>query len=166
MTTEPEKAESSLEEQLVAYLDGELDAESARRIEERLAAEPEVREALNRLEQTWDMLDELGSTPVGNGFTRTTLEMVTVAAEEDVKRETAQAPRRRRRRLWLTGAGVLATSAVGFFTAYLCLPNPNRQLLQDLPVLENYDEYRQIDNIEFLRMMKDAKLFEKEESDG
>jgi anti-sigma factor RsiW len=166
MSTDPVKTESSMEEQLVAYLDGELDAEVARRIEERLATEPEVREALNRLERTWDMLDELGSTPVGEGFTRTTLEMVTVAAAEDVKQELAQVPRRRRRLFWLTGTGILVASAAGFLAVYLCLPNPNRELLQDLPVLENLDEYRQIDDIEFLRMMKEAKLFEKEESDG
>jgi anti-sigma factor RsiW len=166
MSTDPEKTESSLEEQLVAYLDGELDPEASRRIEERLAAEPEVREALNRLERTWEMLDELGATPVGESFTRTTLEMVTVAAEEDVRRELAAAPLRRRRRLWLIGAGILATAAAGFLAAYLNMPNPNRQLLQDLPVLDNFDEYRQAEDVKFLRMLKDEKLFVKEENDG
>ena len=166
MSTDPLKTESSLEEQLVAYLDGEMDEDAARRIEERLASEPEVREVLNRLERTWEMLDELGSTPVGDGFTRTTLEMVTVAAEEDVKRELAVSPHRRRRRLWLTCAGILTAAAAGFLAAYLSLPNPNQQLLQDLPVLENLDEYRQVDNIEFLRMMKENGLFAKEDSNG
>jgi anti-sigma factor RsiW len=166
MSTDPLKTESSLEEQLVAYLDGEMDAESSRRIEERLVAEPEVREALNRLERTWEMLDELGSTPVGDSFTRTTLEMVTVAAEEDVQRELAAAPLRRRRRFWLMSAGVVATAVAGFAAACLSVPNPNHQLLQDLPVLENLEEYRQIEDIKFLRMMKDAGLFAKEENDG
>jgi hypothetical protein len=159
MSTDPTKTESSLEEQLVAYLDGELDAESVRRIEERLGSEPEVREALNRLEQTWDVLDELGSTPVGDGFTRTTLEMVAVAAQEDVEHAKVEVPLRRRRRRWLLGAGILATVAAGFFTVYSVLPNPARQLLQDLPVLENLDEYRQIDDIKFLRLMKEKGLF-------
>jgi anti-sigma factor RsiW len=166
MSTDPKKTECSLEEQLVAYLDGELDAESVRRIEERLAAEPEVREALNRLERTWDMLDELGSTPVGESFTRTTLEMVTVAAEEEVQHAMAVVPLRRRRRLWLAAAGALAATAAGFLAAYLALPNSNRQLLQDLPVLENLEEYRQVDDIDFLRLMKEKGLFPKEDSDG
>ncbi len=159
MSTDPVKAENSLEEQLVAYLDGELDAEAARRIEERLAAEPELREALNRLEQTWEMLDELGSTPVGESFTRTTLEMVTVAAEEDVQHALAEAPLRRRRHLWMACAGVLAATAAGFLAAHLALPNSNRQLLHDLPVLENLDEYRQVDDIDFLRLLKEQNLF-------
>jgi hypothetical protein len=158
MSTDPVKTESSLEEQLVAYLDGELDAEAVRRIEARLAAEPEVREALNRLERTWEMLDELGATPVGDSFTRTTLEMVTVAAEEDVERVMADVPLRRRRR-WSIAAGVLAATAAGFLAAYLSLPNTNRQLLENLPVLENLEEYRQVDDIEFLRLMKEKSLF-------
>jgi anti-sigma factor RsiW len=166
MSSEPQKTENSLEEQLVAYLDGELDAESARRIEERLASEPEVREALNRLERTWDMLDELGATPAGESFTRTTLEMVTVAAEEDVRREIAVTPLRRRRRLWTIAAGVLISAAAGFLIVHWCVPNPDRQVLEDLPVLENLEEYRQIEDIRFLRMLKDEGLFVKEENDG
>jgi hypothetical protein len=158
MSTDPATTESSLEEQLVAYLDGELDAEAVRRIEERLAAEPEVRETLNRLERSWELLDELGSTPVGESFTRTTLEMVAVAAEEDVQRAMAEVPLRRRRRRWLIGGGVFAAAAAGFLAAYLALPNANRQLVDDLPILENLDEYRQVDDVKFLRLLKEKGL--------
>ena len=37
--------------------------------------------------------------------------------------------------------------------------DPDRQLLRDLPVLENLDEYRQVGSIEFLRKLRDEKLF-------
>ena len=39
------------------------------------------------------------------------------------------------------------------------LPDPNRQLLQDLPVLENLDQYREIDSLDFLRLAAHEKLF-------
>ena len=119
---------------------------------------------LGRLERTWDLLDELGSTPVGDGFTRTTLEMVTVAAEEDVQHVLAAAPVRKRRRRWLVGAGVFAAAAAGFLAAYLALPNPNRQLLEDLPLLENLEEYSRVDDIRFLQLLKENSqaLFPKE----
>ena len=150
MSDDPSNTATPLDEQLVAYLDGELDAEGSRRIEDLLASDPEVRRRLQSLERTWDMLDELDAAPVGEPFTQTTLEMVAVAAREDVERSQAEAPRRRRRRLLAVGGGLLAAAAVGFLAVVAAVPDPNRQLLQDLPVLENFDEYRQVESIEFL----------------
>ena len=57
---------------------------------------------------------------------------------------------------------MFAALAAGFLAVMLFAPDPNRQLLQDLPVLENLDEYRQIGDIEFLRMLRDQGLFAKE----
>lgn len=147
---------SPLDEELVAYLDGELDVENARRIEALLASDPTVRRRLQSLERTWDLLDELDRAPLGEPFTQTTLEMVAIAAREDLAQTQAEAPRRRRR--WLFGvlAGVLLAAAGGFVT--VALHNPDRQLLVDLPLLENLDEYRQIGSIEFLRQLRDEKF--------
>ncbi len=156
----------AMDEQLVAYLDGELDAESSRRVEALLASNADVRRRLQMLERTWDLLDELDTAPVGEPFTQTTLEMVAVAAGEDVEREQADAPRRRRRRLWTIGGGMAAAAVVGFLLVALTAPDPNQQLLQDLPVLENFDEYRQIGEIEFLVKLRDAKLFADKSGDS
>lgn len=143
----------TLEEQLVAYLDGELDDASSRRIEELLASHPNVRGALEKLQGTWDLLDSLERAHIDEVFTRSTLEMVAVAATDDVEREQAEAPRRRRRRWLIGGAGLLAAAAAGFLGVFLFRPDPNRQLLDDLPVLERLDEYRQIDRVEFLELL-------------
>ena len=164
MSTDPVKAESSLEEQLVAYLDGELDAEAVRRIEERLAAEPEVREALSRLERTWDMLDELGSTPVGDGFTRTTLEMVTVAAEEDVQHALAAAPVRNDAAGGSLGRAFLRLPRPGFWRPTWHCQIPTVNCCEDLPLLENLEEYSRVDDLQFLQLLKEngQTLFPKE----
>jgi hypothetical protein len=162
MSQESLNAESSLEAQLVAYLDGELDSQSCRRIEELLATDPEVRRKLQWLERTWEMLDELDATPVGEDFTRTTLEMVAVAAEKDVRQMQDEAPRRRRRMWLFCGAGLILSAVAGFSAVSLTAASANRQLLQDLPLLENLDEYRQIKDIQFLRMLRDNGLFLKE----
>ena len=124
MSNDPSNTGSALDEQLVAYLDGELDAESGRRIEALLASDAEVRRRLQSLERTWDLLDELDAAPVGEPFTQTTLEMVAVAAHEDVERERAEAPRRRRRRLLATGGGLLAAAAAGFLAVVLLGARP------------------------------------------
>jgi hypothetical protein len=168
MSQEPINAESSIEEQLVAYLDGELDGESCRRIEELLAVDPEVRRKLHWLEQTWEVLDELDTAPVGEDFTRTTLEMVALAAEEDVRKSLDEAPRRRRRWWLLCGGGMLAAGLAGFLAFTLLASNPNRELnkalVENWPVLENLDKYQQIQDIKFLRMLQESGLFPKVES--
>src|SRR3972149_1096545 len=157
---------NSLEEQLVAYLDGELDAQSSRQIEELLASDPEVRLKLQRLERTWELLDELETTPAGEKFTRTTLEMVALAAQEDVQKTLDEAPRRRRRRWLVGGVGLLAAGLAGFLAITLPMRDPNRRLLQDLPVLEYLDEYSHIQDIQFLRLLQKEGRFGREEVSG
>lgn len=175
MSDESSHAELPLEEQLVAYLDGELDAEAGRRIEELLASDPELRKTLQQLDRTWELLGELDEPSVADGFTQTTLEMVTVAAAEDLERTRAASGGRRRR--WvLTGGGLLAAGLVGFLAVWLSRPDPNQQLVQELPVLEHLDEYRLVldqlgehrlaDDAEFLRMLDREGLFAEEDGDG
>ena len=156
----------SLEDQLVAYLDGELDEEARRLIDRRLAVEPELREALGRLEHTWDMLDGLERSGVEETFTQSTMEMVAQAAAEDVREGLADAPRRRRRRLLVASMSMAAAAAAGFLFTVMLRPSPNRELLEDLPVLQNLDRYREIDDIEFLRLLAAEDLFPAEDNDG
>lgn len=165
--TDPDAHQVTLEEQLVAYLDGELDDQSSRQVEELLASDPKVRETLEKLEGTWDLLDNLQQSQPEEVFTRSTLEMVAVAAEEEVRRQQAEAPRRRRRRRLLGGAGALAAGAAGFLAVALFWPDRNETLLEDLPVLEHYDQYRQIGDFQFLERLLENKdkLFGEEADD-
>lgn len=56
------------EEELMRLLHGELPPERARELRERLAAEPELAGAYQRLERTWSGLDLPPATPVPAGF--------------------------------------------------------------------------------------------------
>ena len=94
MPDEPANAAPTLEEQLVAYLDGELEPEESRRIEELLASDAEAQEIMQRLDRTWEMLDELERQEPGEATVRSTMEMVAAAAEEEVAAE-AEAPAER-----------------------------------------------------------------------
>jgi anti-sigma factor RsiW len=165
--TDPGAHQVTLEEQLVAYLDGELDDESSRQVEELLATDPKVRETLEKLEGTWDLLDNLEQLQPEEILTRSTLEMVAVAAEDDVRRQQAEAPRRRRQRRLLGGVGALAAGAGGFLAVALFWPDRNETLLEDLPVIEHYDQYRQIGDFQFLERLLENKdeLFGGEEGD-
>jgi hypothetical protein len=66
----------SVDEQLTAYLDGELSAEEASGIENRLVDDEGLRVRLAELREAYDLLDELPETPHNQRFTRSTLEIV------------------------------------------------------------------------------------------
>src|SRR5579864_8843087 len=56
------------EEELMRLLHGELPRERARELRERMAAEPELAGAYQRLERTWNGLDLPPAGPVPAGF--------------------------------------------------------------------------------------------------
>ncbi len=166
MTIDPGNPPTISDEDLVAYLDGELDDAASRRIEETLVADPKVRQALQELERTWDLLDELDDGGVDDRFTRSTLEMVAVAAAADLAKEQ-DAQHRKRWPGWVTGlAGLLIASAVGFAAVKLSWPDPDRRMAEDLPLLEQLDQYRQIDGFEFLKRLHDEQVFGEDSPGG
>lgn len=142
-------------EELTAYLDGELDAAAARLIEERLKQDPAYRDELGRLERAWDLLENLDRAAVGNAFSKTTLDRVAVAAAADARSWPWRTPA-----LLLAIAALSASALVGLACGKWIWPDPNRELLGDLPVLENIDLYDQGDSLEFLRRLEAARLFD------
>lgn len=148
---------NALEEELVAYLDDELDDAARERLERRLADDPKVRESLRKLTRVWDALETLPRAEVNEAFATTTVEAV--VAKETLSQATSLDMGRSRRR-WLRGAALLAVcSAMGFLGAWLLWPDPNRQLANDLPILERMEEYRVVPSIAFLDELHAAKLF-------
>lgn len=149
-------------EELVAYLDGELDAAESERIERRLSEDPEYRLQLTKLQRAWDMLDHLPRARVGDAFTQTTIEMVAVNAEHDSsKRKRILRVRRIAAWLGVVAAGTLAVF-LGYRTVHQRLDGPNRQLLEDLPVVENVDLYYHAEDIEFLEELAASGVFDDE----
>lgn len=149
-----------IRETLVAYLDRELDADARLAVEERLAVDERMRDELQRLQRVSDALDALPRATVDDTFTRTTLEMVAVAAEEDVLAETRELPRRRRRQ-WLVGfGGLLAACLLAFLASLWLVPDPNQPLLRDLDVIQNVDAYHEVGDLEYLRELAKSGLFD------
>jgi len=150
-------------DELVAYLDGELDAEASREVEQRLSQDAQYRQRLRQLQQSWDLLDRLPKADVNDVFTQSTVAMIAVTAGDDVKEMKAKQTRRRKGVWWL-GVGSLAVS---FLVSYVLVSRiadrRNKRLLRDLPVIERMDEYRYADSIEFLRMLDAEGLFAEEE---
>ena len=69
-------APDPFEAELVAYLDGELDAPAARKVEARLATDPEARARAAALKKSFDLLDYLPKPEPSANFTTRTLELL------------------------------------------------------------------------------------------
>lgn len=162
--TEPVIDREQLQEELTAYLDGELDPESSRRIEEQVARDPRVRQVFAELDGTWRLLDVLDAAVVDDRFTRTTLEMAAQAAEEELRDDQRQPHGLRRWYRWVAAiGGLLAAAGAGLLAAALFRPDPDRELLENLPIVENLDYYTAVDDVEFLRKLLEADLFTRED---
>jgi anti-sigma factor RsiW len=156
----------SIDEELVAYLDGELDAQAAAQVERRLAEDAGYRSRLAQLQRAWDLLDTLQRTEADDQFVHSTVAMVAVQASEEAKSQEMKAVRRRGF-AWLALAGLVVISATTAFAVLQHrLSRTNRQLVRDLPVIEHVDEYRNIDSVEFLKQLERENLFAAEVDDG
>jgi hypothetical protein len=155
----PSDETSETEDQLVAYLDGELDAGAASDLETRLATDVACRERLRQLEKAWSLLDKLPRATVDESFTRSTVEIVALAAEEDVRQAQDHTRRRGRWRVLLATLALVVAAATGFAATRWILPNRNDALLANLSVIENLDLYQQVPSVAFLESLNTEKLF-------
>lgn len=146
-------------EELTAYLDGELDADARAAVEARLARDEAYRLRMQRMDDAWALLDALPRTEVDADFTQTTVEMVALAAREEV--DSAENSQRLLKAVrwggWL--AIVLLAGFVGYRLVDRATSSENDQLVRDLPVIENVELYRHIDDIQFLRRLESEGLF-------
>jgi anti-sigma factor RsiW len=162
----PLTEDRAIDEELVAYLDGELDAETEARIVRRLADDPRYNQRLIQLQRAWDLLDTLQQTESDDDFVHSTVAMVAVQAEQDAKTQKVRIVRRRNL-MWLAISGVVLLSAtLGYLVIQRRLSREDRELVRDLPVIEHVDEYRTIENLDFLKQLAQENLFPGETDDG
>jgi anti-sigma factor RsiW len=166
LSNHEERPEPTSDDDLVAYLDGELSVELSRELERRLSHDADLRRRLQQHQAAWDLLDDVPRPEVGESFTRTTIEMVAVTAADDVQK-SEQDSRRRRKMAWAVALGAWAIIAGGAFAiVHFVYSSPNRQLVEDLPILENLDAYRNVQDVEFLRSLARENLFVGEPDDA
>jgi anti-sigma factor RsiW len=158
-------------EELVAYLDGELDDQRTEAVEAQIGLNPSVRQEAEALRRTWDLLDYLPRPQPRADFTNRTLSRLDLAElSRSAPRRPAPRPRARR---WLVGAGVAAALVLAGLAGYtgraLLVPakpaapsltaDEEAQLLADLRVIDRLHEYQQVEDIEYLRGLADPDRF-------
>ncbi len=140
-------------EQIVAYLDGELSPADSARVEQQLAADEGFREELQSIDRAWVALDELPSTRADDSFLQTTMEIVVDSARREAAEKTQALPMQRRKRRLATILFGVSAILLGMLAFRLTWSNPNRLLLNDLPVIYQLDIYSQFEQVNFLRML-------------
>jgi hypothetical protein len=133
-------------ENLVAYLDGELDPQQIREIELALGRSPVARHDVDMLARTWDLLDNLPQQQVGEQFVTETMSLV-IGAEVGGEEVDPLAPlKARNRTLWWS------------FAVYV-LPNETDELLRDYEIVAELDKYLEAEDAEYLQKLAEIKEF-------
>ena len=157
--TEPET------ELLIAYLDGELDAKSVRQVEDRLSVEPDLREKMTALEQTWNMLDELETVPVDKELVRSTMEVVTLTIEKELN----EGEKHHHQRQWIDRLVLVATllmfGVIGYQLMTLVGIQRKRQFVEDIPIIMNINMFKEIGSFDFLRALSEKQVFDPVDDD-
>jgi anti-sigma factor RsiW len=166
MTNDQLAETTPIDEEIVAYLDGELDSETEARVVRRLSDDAAYRSRLGQLQQAWDLLDNLRGTEADDEFTASTVAMVAVQAEQESKSQQVRIVRQRSLAWLALVAVVLLSVASGYAVLYRRLTRDDRNLVRDLDVIERVDEYRSIDDVGFLKSLASENLFAVEVDDG
>lgn len=154
MALEQQRLTSNERANLVAYLDGELNAAETQAIATKLTSSPPARRELESLRRTWELLDALPRPPAPADFTARTLAGLDVLAKAD----NALLDRLDKGGRVLLKTGLLLTAAaVAFAAGYAATrwawPDPTARLVRDLSLAEHLDEYRDVGTFSFLQRL-------------
>jgi hypothetical protein len=165
MTTPPEP---DPDDDLIAYLDGELDDDAAEAVESQLANDPAARTRADEYKRSFDLLDYLPKSEPSSTFaTRTMTRLMPTAAASGPQPVVA------RRKAW---PEVLAWCLLGLLAGGLAFaghrgwraattPPPADLPLSDLAVIEHLPLYAGVDDVGFLRGLVAADLFDTDSAD-
>lgn len=162
-------------EELVAYLDGELDPKAAESVATRLSLDPNLRAEADALQRAWDILDVLPRAQPSATFTsRTVSQVVPLPAggsgTQFLAPPAAAASTMAALPVARTGVGfwlvslvvVLAAGVAGYLGHAAWAPHeslPPSPPLEDVPLLKNLRLYRHVDDMEYLKKLDTPDLF-------
>ena len=153
---------SSFTEKLVAYLDGELPEGDARDVENSLACDPAMRAEVEKLNRAWELLDLLPRPNASSEFSSRTLTTLKVSgattalpndqvAAPTVALNVSKASQIGKSTIAAWSAGLVAVCVLGFVVGRMTARPDSDAWLDDMPLIERIDVYREIGDAQFLR---------------
>lgn len=159
--------------ELIAYLDGELAPNEAQKLESKLAFDAEARTRATEYKKTYDLLDYLPKPEPSADFTNRTLTRIQPAftpgsASSQAFILNTALPRARRRwpELAFWSLAVLFAGGLGYGAHSLAKPYlaPKKEAFDqaDLPMIHELPLFLGVDDLDFLRKLHEADLFDEE----
>lgn len=162
-------------EELVAYLDGELDPKAAESVATRLSLDPKLRSEADALQRAWDILDVLPRPQPSATFTTRTVSQVIplpggsgtqlLMGSGSAAATLPMAPARRPGvGFWLGSLVLILAAGIGGFFGHRALAPPPKPVaadppLEDVPLVKNLRLYRNVDDTEYLKRLDSPELF-------
>lgn len=147
------------DETLVAFLDGELPIEEAEKLSQRMSADSELKQRVDALRTSWELLDELPSAIPNPQLAQTTIELITRGMVKSTDRGLGQILKRYR---WLM-LGLASTLALclGIWSSKLQADQYTQAIIDDLAVLVNFRDLENIDSQQWLDKLASIENLEK-----
>jgi len=143
------------DEQLVAYLDGELPQEDVRSVELRLANDPVYRRRLRDLQNGWEMLDELPLPSSSAMLLETTLRMAAVDGGQTSSAGKSKSILKSISKFAWTALLVLGCFGLGMFAVGVRNYLSYQRQLRDLPTAMHIDAYLHANDVAFMKLLQE-----------
>jgi hypothetical protein len=152
---------SSDEAILLEYLESELSLRDRQIVENRLATEPEFRETLAQLEESWKLLDLLERNEINKELVESTLETVVFSEEQAVAKIQHQTKWWFSRTTVLLGILFVLLFGFAFHLGERLAPDKNFWLRVASPIIDRLDMYLTVieDDPELLQLLAERRLF-------
>ncbi len=149
----------------VAYLDGELNEEETRGIEQLLASNEVARHDMESLATAWELLDDLPRPNAPKDFAEKTIATLKMEEQQTPLQEQAWFQKATQIGGLVAGvAVVLFCGVAGFLVARSVPPSRADVMLQEYPLLEHFDSYREINSADFLTRLQKSEEWTKRQS--
>ncbi len=146
-------------ENLIAYIDGELEQETMRDIEKTLADNPVATHEVDVLKKTWSMLDYLERPEASEKLIEQTLTSIQVYRTGEKFALPAWWNQAKQGMISVTSvAGILLAAYLGYVASAELIPSPANEIAKDLQVIEKYDELQEIGSLAYLNLIKKNNL--------
>ena len=148
-----------VDEQLSAYLDGELPDHEAADLEQRLQSDVSLQQRLEALKNNWTLLEQLSHKKASADFAASTVEMVAIRSSS-TPGDGANVFFWQKLPHWLLiSIAALLSAVVGYLVTVTLVENRNSFLLENLGFLEYLPEYQLVEDVDFMDHLNQIEYF-------